>query len=554
MKKSYTILLVLLSVNIFFTTPRVVAQTSNWLWAKNAGGSGFDEAVAIKTDAAGNTYVAGQFKSSSITFGSVTLTNSGNYDLFLVKYDSFGSAVWAKKVGGTGNEKAFSVAIDNSGYIYVTGDFTSPSLVFGSSTLTNAGSSDILIAKYDVSGNVVWAKNLGGAGVDGGSSVATDNSGNVFVAGYFSSTSIAVGSGTLTNTGSYDMFLVKYDASGSVLWSGNASGAGTEKVGGISIDKHGNCYATGYFAGTSVVFGSTTLTNAGVDNIYLVKYNSTGNVLWAKSAGGSANDVAYSIAVDTLCNAYITGAFNSTTLNIGSTALSNVGSADIFVAKYDSAGNPLWAKRAGGTYPEEANSITIDANGNSYITGYFGSPSISFGSVVLTNASSTGTEDVFVTKYEPSGSVLWAKNTGGSGSDWANAISVDGSGNNLIAGYYANSSTTAIGSFTLNNSGAFDLFVTKLGAGFAGINDVVLQNEILVYPNPSTGIITVQCKPSSENAKLSVYNLLGESVYEKAISSFSNHTIDLSANPNGVYFVSMKTENESSTSKIILQK
>ena len=136
--------------------------------------------------------------------------------------------------------------------------------------------------------------------------------------------------------------------------------------------------------------------------------------LWAKGAGGTYNDYTHSIAVDANGNSYVTGYFDSPTITFGSTVLTNANSAggtcDIFIVKYDESGNVLWAKGEGGTSTDYAYSITVDANGNSFITGYFDSPSIIFGSTTLTNADNTGnTGDIFIVKYNTSGNVLWAK-------------------------------------------------------------------------------------------------------------------------------------------------
>lgn len=180
------------------------AQSPNWQWAKNAGGASLDYAYSVATDVNGNTYVAGGFQSSSITFGTATLANAGGgsvSDMFIVKYDATGNVLWAKSAGGTSADDAYSIITDASGNVYVVGYFQSSSITFGSTTLTNAGAYDMFIVKYDASGNVLWAKSAGGTNHDAANSVITDASGNVYVAGYFQSSSITFGSATLTNVG-----------------------------------------------------------------------------------------------------------------------------------------------------------------------------------------------------------------------------------------------------------------------------------------------------------------------------------------------------------------
>ncbi|MFA5782131.1 MAG: SBBP repeat-containing protein, partial [Bacteroidales bacterium] len=313
----------------------------------------------------------------------------------LAKYDTSGNVLWAKSAGGIFNDEACSVAVDASGNIYVAGLFSSPTLTFDSTTLTNVGNNDILLVKYDTSGNVLWAKSAGGSSSDFANSVAVDTSGNTYVAGLFFSSTLSFGSTTLTNAGGIDIFLAKYDANGNVLWAKSAGGVDYDDAYSVAADASGNIYVAGVFSSPTLSFGSTTLTNAGGYDIFLTKYDAGGNVLWAKSAGGTGNDLAYSVAVDTSGNIYVAGYFRSPTIAFGITTLTNAGSRDIFLAKYDAAGNVFWAKSAGGTDYDEANSVAVNASGNIYVAGVFRSPTITFGSTTLTNAS---LDDIFLAK------------------------------------------------------------------------------------------------------------------------------------------------------------
>ena len=117
------------------------------VWANSAGGTSGDGGISIATDAAGNTYITGDFYSPAITFGGTTLTNNGGYDIFIAEYDTNGNVVWAKSAGGTADDEGFSIAADAAGNTYITGGFKSPAITFGGTTLTNNGSYKIFIAK-----------------------------------------------------------------------------------------------------------------------------------------------------------------------------------------------------------------------------------------------------------------------------------------------------------------------------------------------------------------------------------------------------------------------
>jgi hypothetical protein len=182
------------------------------------------------------------------------------------------------------------------------------------------------------------------------------------------------------------------DSGGNFLWAKRAGGNWNDVGHGIALDSSGNAYVTGYFEDTAV-FGATTLTSAGQPDTYIAKVDSGGNFLWAKRAGGTSSDIGNGIAVDSSGNAYITGYFWATAV-FGATTLTSAGQSDTYIAKVDSGGNFLWAKRAGGISIDEGKSITVDSIGNAYVTGSFNGTAV-FGATTLTSA---GGYDVFIWK------------------------------------------------------------------------------------------------------------------------------------------------------------
>src|ERR1035437_94944 len=388
----------------------------NLLWAKSAGGTGGDGGGSIKTDVSGSILVTGYFYSQSIAFGSTTLINANSTgledDIFIVKYDPSGNVLWAQRAGGVGSDAGYGISTDSNKNILLTGEFRSSIIIFGNDTLTNSGGScmggchDIFIAKYDSYGNVLWAKRNGGIYDDDGSSISTDVNGNVLITGYFKSPQIILSSDTLinaVNTGnSYDMFIAKYSPSGNLLWAKRAGGTSNDMAWGTTADNSGNVIVTGYFGSSTITFGNDTLTNA--DNsgntvdVFVVKYDTSGKELWAKRAGGISNDIAWAISTDTNGNVITTGDFESTAIVFGIDTLKNAGGSDIFVSKYSSSGNVIWGKSAGGTNGDIGYGIVADKNGSVLLTGYFSSPTIAFGSTVLTNTTGSGYYDLFVAK------------------------------------------------------------------------------------------------------------------------------------------------------------
>lgn len=364
------------------------SPTGKVLWAKSVGGNSWDGGNGICVDASGNAIIAGRFQSDFIVFDSDTLFNGGASDIFITKYDQSGNVVWAKRAGGSSFEMGYAVSTDASENILLAGVFFSPTIVFGNDTLVNSGNNiDVFVAKFDSSGNPLWARSAKDAA---SYSICADPQGNVIMAGWFNGTTIIFGNDTLTNSSNAsEIFLVKYDPSGNVLWAKSAGGTNEEKCSGVSTDASGNIFITGFFKSVAIAFGADTLTNAHytgyVDDIFIAKYGATGSVIWAKSIGGSGGDEGWSVDTDVNGNSWLTGYTNNT---------------DIIIAAYNTSGNLVWLDSieasSGG---QMGYGLKADGYGNLFLTGQFTSPEIAFGSYVLANSDNTSSSsDVFVAK------------------------------------------------------------------------------------------------------------------------------------------------------------
>lgn len=317
--------------------------------------------------------------------------------------------------------------------------------------------------------NWIWARSAGGLKNDYAYGIAKDDSGNVYVTGYFDSDSITFGSTTLINAGSNgtsDIYLVKYGAGGNVLWVKSAGGTTGDMSLAIAIEAGGHVYITGYFYSPTITFGSFTLMSGGGDAVFVTKYDPGGNVIWAKSAIGTYNEKSNAITTDAGGNVYITGEFGSDSISFDNIILSNSGPSlhtDFFIVKYDAGGNAQWAKSAGGASPDEGTGISTDTAGNVYVSGRFESSSITFGSTSLTNTSVYC--DIFVVKFDANGNVIWANRAGGTGPDECRSLATDANGNVYITGDFE-SGTINFGGTTVTNFGIFqDIFIVKYDAG-----------------------------------------------------------------------------------------
>ena len=361
--KMRVMVLILLLIAVF-----AYAQIPEWQWATQAGGSGGDDAgYSITLDGAGNSYVTGSFRSMA-AFGAYSFTSSGNSDIFVAKMDADGNWLWATQAGGSGSDEGYGITLDDAGDSYVTGYFEETA-TFGTYSLTSSGDSDIFIAKMDTDGNWLWATQAGGISEDEGYEITLDDAMNSSITGYFEDTA-TFGAHSLTSSGYSDIFVAKMDADGNWLWASQAGSTYDDDQGrGIAIDDTGNNYVTGYFCGVAT-FGSYSITSTGESNIFMAKMDADGNWLWVNRAGGNTDNYGRSIIVDNAGNSYIIGDFEGTA-TFGPYTLYGNQYSDIFVSKIDADGNWLWVTQAGGNSYDEGNSIALDDAGNCFVTGCF---------------------------------------------------------------------------------------------------------------------------------------------------------------------------------------
>jgi hypothetical protein len=329
-------------------------------------------------------------------------------------------------------------------------------------------------------GNLAWAVRAGGSGADYPYAISALADGSTLVTGIYSGKP-TFGAGesnetVLTSSGSYDIYVAKFDAKGALVWVKSAGGSGSDGGGGVSALPDGSSLVTGEYAGAAV-FGKgeaneTTLTSsAGVD-VFVAKYGADGALAWVKSAGSSKDDFGYSISALSDGVSVVTGHFGDVaTFGQGEsneTALTAIGSTDVFVAKYNADGALVWARNAGGSGALFSFVTSAAADGSALIVGDFdSSATFGTGEANETSLNAAGARDMFVAKYATDGSLAWAKRAGGSGFAGAAAVSALSDGSSLAAGSFEGKATFGSGEANesgVTSKGAADIFVAKYGA------------------------------------------------------------------------------------------
>lgn len=358
--------------------------TFAWFTATPFSG-GFDYPWGFARDAGDNTYSTG------------TINSGGG--VFVQKCDNSGTQVWGNSIM-SGNPSGNGVAVDGAGNVYMVGG-NNGAIDFTVTTLNAlGGGSDIFLAKFNSAGTCLWAVGAGGTGYDAARAVTLDQAGNIYVSGGYTGAP-TFGSIVPPAAGAYaNFFIAKYDPAGTPLWVTTASSAGVadqawwEDV-DLTIDSCGNLYVTGHFQNTAQ-FGGQTITSAGVDDIFVAKYLNDGTLEWVRGAGGSGTDQGIGISLDKHYDVYITGIFQNAAV-FGATTLISAGSTDAFVAKYaNSTGDLVWAQSGGGTTDDNGTGITVDNNGFVYITGSYNGTGV-YGSSNIT-ASASG--NIFIAKLD----------------------------------------------------------------------------------------------------------------------------------------------------------
>jgi hypothetical protein len=412
------LILALLSVSLVaLFTQYAHAQVVKF--ARTYGGTGGEDAYSVRQTSDGGYIVAGH----TYSFGA------GGYDFFLIKTDANGNIQWAKTYGGTILDVARSVQQTSDGGYIVAGH----TLSFG------AGSYDIFIIKTDASGNIIWDKTYGGTNDDHAYSVQQTSDGGYIVAG----TTWSFGAG------GYDAFLVKTDANGNIIWA--------KTYGGGSFD---GAYFVRQTSDGGYIVAGWTFSFGGGSNIFLIKTDASGNIIWAKTYGGTGDDWGSSVQ-QTSDGGYIVAGH---TLSFGA------GSYDIFIIKTDANGNVQWAKTYGGTSEDNAYSVQQTSDGGYIVAGR----TFSFGA---------GWYDIFLIKTDASGNVQWAKTYGGTDIDWANSVQQTSDGGYIVAGY-----TASFG------AGGGDIFLIKTDANGNIGSCGIVQNA---SPTVITPLVTVNTPPLS---------------------------------------------------------
>jgi hypothetical protein len=446
-------LCMLTAVTLLVAAP-VRAQSPIHLWSQAYGDGVEQDVTSVASDASGNVIITGNFF-GTVSFGGVALAAAGLNDVVLAKYSSNGAHLWSKSFGSANNDTGNAVAVDAAGNVYLLATCFG-NVDFGGGLLTIGGGNDIFLVKFDASGTHLWSQRFGDSSLQFGKDIAVDAVGDVAITGQFMST-VDFGGGVLTSGGGMDAYLAKFSgAAGTHLWSQRFGDGSTQAGNGVAFDAAGDVVITGELQG-SADFGGGTLSSTGSQDVFVAKYTSGGAHAWSQRFGDTSAQLGWKIATDASSNVVIAGSLQGE-IDFGDGTLTSAGSQDVFIAQFGAGGVHNWSRRYGSTLTDAGLSVACDAASNVLVAGYF-SGSVSFGGGLLVGVGN----EAFIARYHSDGTHAWSQRFGDGSSQIAYDVAIGGTGNVAVGVRFIG--TVDFGGGVLTSAGVNDVAIANFSHG-----------------------------------------------------------------------------------------
>jgi hypothetical protein len=489
------LIFILFAINCF-------AQAPSIQWQKSYGGSIQDYGQYMrKTNDGGYILIGDALSTDGDFIGSTGFASNA----LIIKTDSNGNIEWKKDIGGSQNDSAYRViTTSDNGYIVACNTYSNNGQVTG-----NHGEIDIWLVKLNSTGTILWSKTYGCSNYDGISGIIQTSDGGYVFAG-----NSTVNNGDVTgNHGSNDLWIVKIDSAGTIIWQKSYGGTNYDFANDIKQTTDGGFILCG--ASTSSNFDVTL--NQGSYDFWVIKLNSTGNLIWQKTFGGSQHDEAYSV-LQTNEGGYIVA--GQTASNNGDVT-GNLGQFDCWVVKLTANGTVSWKKCYGGFLSDCAMEIIKSDDGGYIIAGETKSTDGFF-------ATNQGLCDAYIFKINSIGTLVWQKLFGGSNNDYLRSIEVTTDGGYIVCGTSSSNDVDIT-----NNHGLEDFWAIKLGIGLLAIDDFD-QTKLMICPNPVVDLLNLQIKDNLSIDKIVITDILGKIILQQTENVNTINTQNLT---KGIYII-----------------
>lgn len=332
----------------------------------------------------------------------------------------------------TASGQARGVAVDSLGNTVVTGEFTGTTTIARTTIVASSGY-DVLLVKLDRTGGLLWSRALGGGAFDVGVDVDVDPDDNIVVTGLFQGR-MDLGNGVAITSGAGgDHFVAKFAPDGAALWARAASGPGRDAGNEVATGEDGAVIVTGTFAEALAFPEGPSFTGGGGLDVFVAVYESDGSLRWADALTGTGSEQGRGVEVDVDGNVVLVGEFDAD-IDIDGRRFVSRGGADAYVTRWSADGELLWAHHYGGAELDSARAVDTDGDGDIYFGGRYAG-TLDLGGITLT--SSGGSQDVFLAKARPDGTIIWARSIGGTDVDEGMEMEVDLSGVVSVSGHFS---------------------------------------------------------------------------------------------------------------------
>lgn len=574
------------SINCYISK---LTASGNFIWARSISATTWLTGSRILLDASNNIFITGDYTGTADFDPGPGIYNAvapnANSDGFLLKLDANGNFTWVKTWGGIEGEAYITMCLDNPGNIYLTGRFAGTMDADpgpGVSTLNSVDLWDVFISKFDNNGNFIFAKSFAGPGNGYSDAIQADANQNIYITGrLYNNVDFDPGPNVFNLTAFFgpNMYVCKLNPTGDFMWAEKigANLASQEQHPRDMVVDNSGIYITGHYSGTTDfdpdVLGNYTLTAAGTTSVFILKLNTDGNFVWARSMGGGGINYATSIDIDNTGKVYTTGYSNGGgDFDPGPAVYNLYNNYLIFVSCIDTAGNFKWARQLNGGVNGLGNCLHADNNGSIYSTGRLAGTGDFDPGIGVYNLTVQGQADAYIHKMKTCENTLDTMHitackfyvlngqtydsTGFYSQSLVNAQGCDSvltldltiqnvdtsilkSGTQLFAAVntsyqwiqcnpYQVISGETNQSYNATANGSYACIVIQNGctdttncvtvSGISGTNNTFLENSLKIYPNPSNGVFTFELNEQNYDT-IEISNQLGETIMEIPVNA-----------------------------------
>jgi hypothetical protein len=519
---------------------RGFSQQPAFEWVSQCGNppNTSDTKTVLAAGQEGQFYLAGEFLDTT-QFGEKMLISSGGTDIFLAKYTAEGNPVWAIKIGASDYDYVQKVYTDPDGNVIMAGYFYGDTQI-GPDHYTSFGSQDIFIAKFSPDGAFLWSRRAGGQSADFVSDLAHDGAQNVIITGYYYN-SLNFDDTTLISSGSSDIFIAKFNAEGDLLWATSAGGSSSDQSRSASCDPEGKILVSGSFY-YDITLGDTTISTVNPVGAFVARYFPDGTLDRAFQLEGTYLSTENYVEPDQDGGFYLSGNF-SETINFGDTSFeAGEFNQDIYLAKYNSALELVWARHAFSIASDQVIGVIADQDDNVYLTGHY-LDTVHFEQAVLPYTLCCGSREIFIVKYDTEGNVLWGQQVSGARAS-VQSLALNSQDRLLLSGLFTED--LVFGALTLSNYDGFHNYISSLETDvFASVTKFPEDRDLIVYPNPATNTLRLTDPVNKDNYFYRIYTVAGGLVISGKLSA--NENIDITSLPAGQYLLQLADSHYSDT-------